>query len=97
MHEGWPIDDGFCLVYRSPWGPTVGLRVAATGDQFEAAYTYEPTASDFGVDIADFSVAEPLGSRADDLVFDADGLGWWGDGPLPVGGRGAREGSAPSR
>lgn len=91
------MDDGFCLVYRSPWGPTVGLRVVADGDQFEAAYTDEPTAGDFGVDIADFSVAEPLGSRADDLAFDSDGLGWWGDAPLPVAGRGASAESSPSR
>jgi hypothetical protein len=85
VEVGWAVDDGFCLIYRSPWGRTVGLRAVASGEQFSAAYTCDPTALDFGVDIADFAVAVPLGRQADDLVVDEDGLGWWGDAPFPVG------------
>lgn len=84
VHDGWAFDDGFCLMYDSPWGPTVGVRVKASGNQFAEAYTSDPTAQDFGVDIADFTVAEPLGSYAYNLAFDSTGLGWWGDPPFPL-------------
>ncbi|GAG42300.1 unnamed protein product, partial [marine sediment metagenome] len=44
----------------------------------------EPTAEQFGWEIADYAVAEPLGTRADHLVVDRAGVGWWGVAPLPV-------------
>ncbi len=55
---------------RAPTGTagaagTDGVRVKASGNEFAEAYTSDPTAQDFGVDIADFTVAEPLGSYAD--------------------------------
>ncbi|MET3564809.1 hypothetical protein ABIC47_000280 [Leifsonia sp. 563] len=83
--DAWAFDDGFCVIYGSPWGPTAGLRVTATGEQYSGAYTDQPTAEEFGMDIADFSIAEPLGRFADRLVFDAGGVGWWGDPPFPSG------------
>jgi hypothetical protein len=83
VHDGWALDEEFCLVYASPWGPTVGVRIHHDGDQFEAAYTYDPSPNEFGIDIADFTVAEPLGTYADHLILDSYGLGWWGDHPLP--------------
>lgn len=79
----WAFDDGFRVVYGSPWGPPVGLRVVATGQRYSGAYADHPTAEEFGMDIADFSIAEPLGRFADRLVFDAGGVGWWGDPPFP--------------
>ncbi|GAA2067852.1 hypothetical protein [Leifsonia soli] len=85
--DAWAFDDGFCVVYGSPWGPTVGLRVTADGEQYDGAYTDDPTAEEFGTDIADFSIGEPLGRFADQLVFDAGGVGWWGDQPFPRGQR----------
>ncbi|WP_354570507.1 hypothetical protein [Glaciihabitans sp. UYNi722] len=84
VHDGWAFDDGFCLIYKSPWGPTVGVRVEASGRQFIGAHADEPTAAEFGIDIADFTVAEPLGSSSYRLACDTTGLGWWGDRPFPL-------------
>jgi hypothetical protein len=82
--DGWAFPDGFCLIYEAPWGPMVGLRVTATGKQFLGGYVDSPTAEDFGTDIADFTVAEPLGTRIFFLVEDETGLGWFGDRPFPL-------------
>ncbi len=83
VHDGWAEDDEFCLIYDAPSGPTVGVRVHRDGGQFQSAYIDEPSPDEFGIDIADFTVAEPLGTKANHLVLDSDGLGWWGDQPLP--------------
>ncbi|MFF9565447.1 hypothetical protein ACF1AJ_19010 [Leifsonia sp. NPDC014704] len=80
--DAWAFDDGFCVIYGSPWGPTAGLRVTATGEQYSGACTDHPSAEEFGMDIADFSIAEPLGRFADRLVLDAGGVG---DPPFPSG------------
>lgn len=85
VHGGWAID-GFCLIYDSPWGPRVGLRAVESGEQATDVHWDEPPAEAFGKDIADFAVAEPLGSVSDRLVVDSNGLGWWGDPPFPTGG-----------
>ncbi|SDY85368.1 hypothetical protein [Herbiconiux ginsengi] len=83
VHDCWVITDGFCVVYTAPGGQDAGVRVIADGEQFQSAFTFDPTATDFGVDIADFTIGEPLGTRVGTLVPDEDGLGWWGDPPLP--------------
>lgn len=91
VHDAWPDDEigGFCVEYTSPWGPRVGLqvsRLAKGGAPFYLLDSYdgpeaEQDARAFGVEIADFSIAEPGIPEA--LVKDASGLGWWGWGELP--------------
>ncbi|WP_082473832.1 hypothetical protein [Curtobacterium sp. Leaf261] len=95
VHDAWPLQevDGFCVVYTSPWGPQVGVRVTRdtpSGAPFYPSGLYaqplsggDPTAEEFGQEIADLGIAEPLGSRGSRLVMDGTGLGWWGDAPLP--------------
>ena len=93
IRDAWAFPEGFCVVYKSPWGPDVGVRVTtrSTGGRspfhFQEVFTEDleqgPTAEEAGVTFADLAIAEPLGSIADELVYDADGLGWWGEEPLP--------------
>ncbi len=96
VRDGWPLRDteGFCVVYSWSEGDPIGLRAALEGSRGAPVYADgvyaepfsgdEPTAEQFGWEIADFAVAEPLGRRADHLVRDGDGVGWWGVAPLPV-------------
>ena len=84
VKDGCALDDEFCVVYSAPWGPTVGVRVHREGRLFRAGYTDDPTPEEYGVDIADFSIAEPLGTTIFLLKSDSHGLGWWGDRPLPL-------------
>lgn len=85
VRDAWASSDGFRVVYDSPGGTRVGiirdrwttidrLDVYATGDV--------ATAEEFGEEVADFNIGEPLGAYADILDMDADGLGWWGHIPL---------------
>jgi len=83
VYQAWPLEDGFQIVYLSPWGPRVGLT-ARRGKLEWFANVYvddpgsEPTPREFGMEVADYFVAEPLGKYAETLEFDSDGLGWWG-------------------
>lgn len=79
-----PVEDGFDIVYLSPWGPEVGLA-ARVGllKHFIGIYQGSEdslTAEAFGQEVADFYVAEPLGNYSAVLDFDESGLGWWGAG-----------------
>ena len=78
-----PLVDGFTIDYLSPWGPRVGL-VARRGQLRDFAGVYQAdadtlTPAEFGDEIADFFVGEPLGTYSDRLKYDEAGLGWWGD------------------
>jgi hypothetical protein len=80
--RAWPIDSGFEVVYLSPWGPVVGLT-AQRGEleYFQGIYEEDGaslTAESFGMEVADFYVAEPLGRYTEVLEVDSDGIGWWG-------------------
>lgn len=95
VHDGWPLldADGFCVVYSWPDGDLIGLRETRDGSRSAPVYAdgvyAEPTsggkasAEEFGWEAADFAVAEPLGTVADHLVRDRNGVGWWGVAPLP--------------
>jgi hypothetical protein len=78
----WPVpEDGFCVIYTHPWyaGRTFGYRAQAeSGDEFD-----DPVV--FGVDVANFQISEPLGSNAERLRKDVNGVEWWGwlDEELP--------------
>lgn len=85
VHDAWVTPDGFRVVYGSPWGPRVGIiRERHTTIDWVDAYTTgdEPTPEEFGHEVADFNIGEPLGSYLEILDHDADGLGWWGHIPL---------------
>lgn len=94
VRDAWAFPTGFCVVYKSPSGPDVGVRITthSTGGHpplyFPDVYADNPdsgpTADEAGVTFADFAIAEPLGSIAGQLVYDSDGLGWWGEDPLPA-------------
>ncbi len=78
VFNAWTDGDALCIVYSAPWGPTVGLRLST-----ERPIADDPT--ECGRTIADFDIAEPLGTIADHLVYDDDGMGWWGDLPVREG------------
>ena len=44
---------------------------------------FGPTPEEAGREFADLAIGEPLGAIVDSLVNDRDGLGWWGEAPLP--------------
>jgi hypothetical protein len=82
MHSAWPIEDGFKIVYLAPWGPVVGLTAQRDElEYFQGIYQGDGAdliADSFGMEVADFYIAEPLGNYAELLETDADGVGWWG-------------------
>jgi hypothetical protein len=82
VHRAWPIENGFKVVYLSPWGPIVGLTAQRDDlEYFQRIYEQDETnltAESFGMEVADFYVAEPLGRYADVLEIGRDGIGWWG-------------------
>ena len=84
VEDAWATTDEFRVVY-SFTGRRVGiirnretlvdrLDVYATGDV--------ATPEEFGQEVADFNIGEPLGAYVDILDVDADGLEWWGHIPL---------------
>lgn len=75
VENAWAFDDGFCVVYRWPAGPPVGLRVTTRSGSQPQMLTHE-----FGREIADFSIAEPLGTTV--LQVDSSGVNWWGEPPF---------------
>ncbi|MGI3779767.1 MAG: hypothetical protein ACRYG2_03235 [Janthinobacterium lividum] len=86
--DAWPITDGFCMVYEM-YEFRLGVRVTRTtgeGPPFffnRGVHGPDPSPRAFGVEIADYAIAEPLGSLDETLVTDEAGVTWWGDPPLP--------------
>ena len=78
VHDAWVTGGYLAIIYTSPWGPKVG--VVHTEDSLNRE---KPAVA--GWDLANFSIAEPLGSAADHLRYDAEGLGWYGDLPAVEG------------
>jgi hypothetical protein len=73
----WIDDDGLCVVYQYPYFDGVlGFR---TGTELDTDNEMALSAPEFGQDIADFNIGEPLGSVVDHLRQDAYGVHWWGD------------------
>ena len=73
----WIDGDALCFVYQAPYYDGVlGLRHNTETDQYDEG---PPDPSTFGQDIADFAIGEPLGTVADRLRRDTDGVHWWGD------------------
>jgi hypothetical protein len=66
--------DMFSVVYVHPlFDGLLGLRRRV---EFEAGID---TPEEFGADVAEFDIAEPLGSIAKKLHPDSSGIHWWGD------------------
>jgi hypothetical protein len=94
VRDAWAFPASFCVVYKSPWGPEVGVQVNTDSTLSQPPFYFPdvyagdldsgPTADEAGITFADFTIAEPLGSIVDELVYDAAGLGWWGEEPLPA-------------
>lgn len=92
IRDAWALDDadGICVVYNHPDGPPIGVRVLRTSPSGHPLYLNAARAGnmddpgDFGREVADYVIAEPLGLIADQLVADHAGVGWWGEPPLPV-------------
>ena len=76
--DAWTEDGvAFCVVYRYPYFDGV-LGIRCTVDQDMVGDT--PTdPAEFGREVADFSIGEPLGTVAKYLRPDASGVHWWGD------------------
>jgi hypothetical protein len=71
--DAWTDGDAISVVYRwNTMHETFGCRVG------RHAPSDEMTAAEYGIEIADFHIAEPLGTVYDSLRFDANGIGWWG-------------------
>ena len=71
--DAWTDADALSVVYR--WDglhETIGYRMG------RRAPSAEMTAAEYGIEIADFQIAEPLGTVYGSLRFDANGIGWWG-------------------
>jgi hypothetical protein len=84
VEDAWATTDEFRVIYSFTAGPRIGiirsrettidhLNIYATGDV--------ATPEEFGQEVADFNIGEPLGAYLDILDFDADGVGWWGHIP----------------
>lgn len=91
VFDAWsiPARDGFCVIYSHPCGEKVGVCVLKTSsDDYPLFLNADGSldmnnAREFGVEVADYVIAEPLGSIADTLIYDNWGIGWWGEPPLP--------------
>ena len=69
--------EAFCVVYRYPYFDGL-LGIRCTFD--EDMYGDEPSdPEEYGRDVADFSIGEPLGTVAQHLRPDKEGVHWWGD------------------
>ena len=90
--DAWAFDDGFCVIYI--WDDSerlLGLRVTRETQQVSGApfwyqhwqtSTYpDATEEEFGIEIADLAIAEPGPGGVE--LLDVDGVGWWGQQPLP--------------
>lgn len=67
----------FCVVYRYPYFEGV-LGIRRTFDEdVNGDRAVDP--GQFGRDVADYDIGEPLGTVADRLRLDESGIAWWGD------------------
>jgi hypothetical protein len=72
--DAWTEGDSLSVAYEWTYlHETIGCRRSRPENATAAA--------EFGIETADFFIAEPLGTRYDALRFDANGIGWWGDLP----------------
>lgn len=83
--------DAFCVVYRVPYGPPRGVGFRCHRADGNPIGTIDSDGDDsepveFGRQVADFEIGEPLGSRVTRLRRDEHGVGWWGSlgDDLPV-------------
>jgi hypothetical protein len=76
--DAWTEDGvAFCVIYQYPYFDGV-LGIRRTFD--ENMYGDDATDPDeFGRDVADFDIGEPLGTVVERLRVDAAGVHWWGD------------------
>lgn len=84
--DAWAdADDAVRFVYRPSWGDdtSVGL-LRVRRDAPLPYYLYEDedtqTPEEYGENIALLDLGPPLGRTRTRLVFDDEGIGWWGDG-----------------
>jgi hypothetical protein len=85
VEDAWATSDEFRVIYSSTSGPRVGIirNQETTIDRFDVYATGDvATPEEFGQEVADFNIGEPLGAYVNVLDVDADGLGWWGHIPL---------------
>lgn len=77
MLAAWTDDEEcLCFVYQYPaFDGVLGLRCDTQTDMYGEAPT-DP--GDFGQDVADFDIGEPLGTVVDVLRQDPQGVWWWG-------------------
>ncbi|QIS11171.1 hypothetical protein [Nocardia arthritidis] len=100
VEDAWIEDEWtFVVVYRSPYfDGRLALRRSTydpADDTFASMYSPRlPTAPnpvDYGRDVADYDIGEPLGSVRDHLRVDDNGMHWWGSTPTPpTGGHASR-------
>lgn len=91
VHDASPLDDtdGIWVVYSYPGGRPIGVRVLRTSSSEHPLYLDAAGAGDmddpgeFGHEVADHVIGEPLGTIAGQLVDDSAGVGWWGEPPFP--------------
>ena len=78
MLDSWTeADVAFCVVYRYPYFKgTLGIRCTFETDMYGSPPS-DP--EQFGRDVADFDIGEPLGSVVERLRPDDKGIHWWGD------------------
>jgi hypothetical protein len=85
VEDAWATSNEFRVIYSSTGGPRVGIirNQETTIDRFDVYATGDvATPEEFGQEVADFNIGEPLGAYVNVLDVDADGLGWWGHIPL---------------
>ena len=83
--RAWCETDEFRVIYSWTGGRRVGIirNRETTIDRMDVYATGDiATPEEFGQEVADFNIGEPLGAYGDILDVDADGLGWWGHIPL---------------
>ncbi|HVV76788.1 MAG TPA: hypothetical protein VHC43_12190 [Mycobacteriales bacterium] len=74
--RAWPEPEyGFCVIYRHAWHPELVLGYRAVAPQGDESFE---DVEEFGFEVANFQLREPLGTERARLSFDAAGVAWWG-------------------